>query len=147
MNFIPLTSAHASICAALDAASFDADIFSEDLLMSMLSSPNACGFLAVLDDTPVGYALSSYVHEEAELLSISFLPEHQGKGYGRLLLATLVETLKKHNVEQLFLEVRQSNGAALGLYESFGGVCVGKRKGYYTSPTEDAYVYKLEIKS
>ena len=38
------------------------------------------------------------------------------------------------------LEVRVSNLAAIGLYESFGFVSRGVRRGYYTDNREDAVI-------
>ena len=36
------------------------------------------------------------------------------------------------------LEVRESNTPAIGLYRKLGFEEVGRRKGYYTNPKEDA---------
>ncbi len=40
--------------------------------------------------------------------------------------------------EAMQLEVRASNGAAIGLYQRLGFVEQGRRKGYYSAPAEDA---------
>ena len=46
-------------------------------------------------------------------------PQMQGKGLGYQLLDTSIERLENHPV-QIFLEVRESNKAAIGLYEKQG---------------------------
>ena len=44
------------------------------------------------------------------------------------------------------LEVRPSNQAARALYEKFGFVQRGVRKGFYKDPAEDGLIYTLDIK-
>ncbi|MDA8167506.1 MAG: hypothetical protein M0Z32_07165, partial [Actinomycetota bacterium] len=38
------------------------------------------------------------------------------------------------------LEVRKSNRGAIKMYESFGFICTGLRKGYYSDNAEDALI-------
>ena len=45
----------------------------------------------------------------------------------------------------LFLEVRESNEGARGLYAKVGFEVVGVRKDYYHEPVEDAIVMKLDL--
>ena len=45
----------------------------------------------------------------------------------------------------VYLEVRESNAAARALYESRGFEAVGRRRGYYRHPVEDALVLRREI--
>jgi ribosomal-protein-alanine N-acetyltransferase len=44
----------------------------------------------------------------------------------------------------MFLEVRESNSAARALYASRGFLAVGRRRGYYRSPVEDALVLRRD---
>lgn len=44
----------------------------------------------------------------------------------------------------LTLEVRQSNLAAIALYQRFGFYAVGVRPHFYCHPTEDGILMKLE---
>ena len=92
----------------------------------------------------MGYSIIAFAGMEGDLLSIAILPEHQGKGYGKILLEETLSHAKTHGLEKLFLEVRQSNAAAKGLY-GFYGEKVGERKNYYQNPTEDADVYALDV--
>lgn len=54
--------------------------------------------------------------DEANLLLMAIDPQMQGKGLGYQLLETSIERLENQPV-QIFLEVRESNKAAIGLYE------------------------------
>jgi ribosomal-protein-alanine N-acetyltransferase len=49
-------------------------------------------------------------------------------------------------VEEIFLEVRVSNTAAIACYEKFHFHKIDVRKNYYTEPIEDAVVYALILK-
>lgn len=57
-------------------------------------------------------------------------PKMQGKGLGFQLLEQSMDLLKNHPV-QIFLEVRESNIAAIKLYEKSGFHQIDIRKNYY----------------
>jgi ribosomal-protein-alanine N-acetyltransferase len=48
-------------------------------------------------------------------------------------------------VEEVFLEVRESNRSAQALYLAYGFRAVGQRAAYYRNPREDALVLRLEL--
>jgi ribosomal-protein-alanine N-acetyltransferase len=48
-------------------------------------------------------------------------------------------------VRALYLEVRDSNSAARALYASRGFDMVGRRRGYYQRPQEDALVLRRDL--
>ncbi|MFZ0301163.1 MAG: ribosomal protein S18-alanine N-acetyltransferase [Terracidiphilus sp.] len=92
-----------------------------------------------------GFTFASLVVPEAELESIAVSPAHQRLGIGRQLLAGLVRDLRQAGVETLHLEVRVSNRAAIGLYNSFGFNETGRRPRYYSDPVEDAVLMTLHL--
>lgn len=55
-----------------------------------------------------------------EIISIYFLPEYMGKGYGKDLLEQAVEELKKMGFIKIFLWVLEDNHRARHFYEKFG---------------------------
>lgn len=61
-------------------------------------------------------------------------PEHQGKGYGKKLINAFIDMCESQGAESAWLEVRESNTNAFGLYESTGFNEVDRRLNYY--PTE-----------
>ncbi len=95
----------------------------------------------------VGHGIVSYGAGEAHLLNVCITRDRQGRGYGRVLLESLVEDLRVRDVRTIFLEVRPSNQAAIRLYESAGFVEVGVRPNYYPAATghEDARVMAMEL--
>lgn len=57
-----------------------------------------------------------------EIISIYFLPEYMGKGYGRLLLQAVIAELKKMGFNKIFLWVLEDNWRARHFYERSGFV-------------------------
>jgi ribosomal-protein-alanine N-acetyltransferase len=61
------------------------------------------------------------------------------------LLRSGLNFLRKRRVEEVYLEVRESNQSAQALYLSLGFRPVGQRSGYYRNPKEDALVLWLPL--
>jgi ribosomal-protein-alanine N-acetyltransferase len=93
----------------------------------------------------VGYVLALVVGEEAELADLAVAPRARRRGIGRMLLERIVEQLRADGVRSLYLEVRESNVAARTLYLAHAFAAVGRRRGYYRHPVEDALLLKREI--
>lgn len=55
-----------------------------------------------------------------EIISIYFLPEYIGKGYGKILLKKAVGELKSLGLKQIFLWVLEENHQARHFYEKCG---------------------------
>lgn len=86
----------------------------------------------------VAYMITSTAADEAELLNITVAPEYQRQGIAIALL-DYVCTQFGLSIHTLFLEVRESNLAAIALYDNLGFNQVGKRPNYYpsASPTKN----------
>ena len=111
------------------------------------SSPNRIAFVAEDSRTGavVGFAVVSLVPPEAELESIAVAKEFQRRGVARCLFAAIAGDLGRSQVDEVLLEVRQSNEAAQGFYRSLGFVEEGRRPGYYADPVEDAVLMRLNL--
>ena len=77
-----------------------------------------------------GFCILQPVLDEANLLLMAIDPAQQGQGLGYQLLEASVVMLKNNPV-QIFLEVRESNQAAIKLYEKSGFHQIDLRKNYY----------------
>jgi ribosomal-protein-alanine acetyltransferase len=66
-------------------------------------------------------------------------------GIARELLRELIARAKSRGASAIQLEVRDSNRAARSLYEKLGFSMVGRRRGYYQGPVEDAVLYTLQF--
>ena len=87
---------------------------------------------------------------EAQLLNLSVVPDARRRGLGRALLRRFVDDARRLGAEQLFLEVRPSNVAAVTLYESEGFARIARRDAYYPAatgrgPREDALVMRRSL--
>jgi len=97
------------------------------------------------DDTGlvVGFLLAWSVADELHLLELASHPEQRRKGFGRALLAALIEHAQHSRKRLLLLEVRRSNQAAISLYERVGFQKAGVRRGYYSDTGEDAVEMRI----
>nr|WP_282558027.1 ribosomal protein S18-alanine N-acetyltransferase [Providencia burhodogranariea] len=95
----------------------------------------------------VGFAITQCVLDEATLFNIAVHPDFQGRGYGRLLMDQLINDLIEKDILTLWLEVRESNAAALALYDKLGFHQATVRKDYYPAKQgrEDALVLALTL--
>jgi ribosomal-protein-alanine N-acetyltransferase len=93
----------------------------------------------------IGYAVLWCILDQGELANVAIAAHMRGLGLGRQLLAHTLDAGRERGVQTVFLEVRESNAAALGLYHSFGFAQIGHRKGYYDRPKEDARVLMAKL--
>ncbi len=84
--------------------------------------------------------------DEGQITNIAVHPDHRRKGLGAAILHSLLRHAKDAKLESVSLEVRVSNTAAIHMYEKAGFVEMGRRKGFYQKPTEDALVMVCKIK-
>lgn len=92
-----------------------------------------------------GFAVASLVPPEAELESIAVARQFQRRGIARALLACAARECEGSGCSQMFLEVRASNEAAQALYRATGFHIAGQRPGYYSSPAEDALLFRRQL--
>lgn len=113
-----------------------------------ISNKEAILRVAVLDGKIVGYVCVRTILDLTHLLNLSVLPEFRRLGIGSMLLNSVLLTLRQLDSDSdVTLEVRESNIAAIKLYEKFGFVITGKRRDYFKKPEEDAAIMKLDIQS
>ncbi len=89
-----------------------------------------------------GYCVLLRAADEGEIANICSAPEVRGGGIGGRLLDDALSAADASAISAVYLEVRSSNEAARGLYESRGFRMVGRRRHYYRHPTEDALVLR-----
>ena len=93
----------------------------------------------------LGYVIAIFVADEGEIANLAVDPSCRGQGVGAALLDAALREARVRGAVAVYLEVRDSNAAARGLYASRGFVEVGRRRNYYRKPVEDALVLRLEI--
>lgn len=111
-----------------------------------LASPQTIFSVAVDEEgIVVGYVIAVAVVDEGEILNLAVHSAHRGRGIGGKLLDQMVGTLRSAGAENIYLEVRESNGGALKLYASRGFDEISRRERYYRHPLEDALVLRLAM--
>ncbi|MGZ3183864.1 MAG: ribosomal protein S18-alanine N-acetyltransferase [Telluria sp.] len=103
--------------------------------------------LRELDGALAGYFLVMCAVDEAHLLNVAVAAPRQGQGVGRYLLDKIVDLARDKGMESVLLEVRPSNVRALKVYEEYGFVTIGRRRGYYPAAQgrEDAIVMRYAL--
>ena len=110
-----------------------------------LEQDNTMFVVAKHDSVVVGYIALMSILNESELISIAVHEEYRNMGIARELLDIAYDMLKKRGSDLIHLEVRESNEAAIRLYESEGFERDGLRKGFYDKPKEDALLYTKHL--
>jgi ribosomal-protein-alanine N-acetyltransferase len=85
----------------------------------------------------VGFAVGKVV-VEGEIESVAVAEAAWRRGVGRALCAAVVAWCGEMGVAAVELEVRSGSAGAIALYIEMGFVEIGRRRGYYREPVEDA---------
>ncbi|HEX2563769.1 MAG TPA: ribosomal protein S18-alanine N-acetyltransferase [Acidimicrobiales bacterium] len=88
----------------------------------------------------VGYAGMFRAVDDGHITTIAVDPAWQRRGIATRMLLALARAAVDRGCRNLTLEVRMSNSGAQALYQRFGFVPAGVRKGYYPETGEDALV-------
>ena len=122
------------------------DPWSENSISSELNNPLSYWLVAEDNGVIAGYVGSQSVLDAADMMNIAVSSDYRRQGIGQALIESLVAHLLQKNVIALLLEVRVSNIPAITLYEKLGFEQVGRRRGYYHNPREDALILRKELK-
>jgi ribosomal-protein-alanine N-acetyltransferase len=99
------------------------------------------------DGRLVGYGGLAAVGRTGDVQTIGVLPSHQGTGLGARLLEALLAASTAFECHEVLLEVRVDNLRAQRLYERYGFVPIGLRRGYYQPGDVDALVMRRDATS
>ncbi len=123
----------------MEKASFTTP-WSEILFMNEIFKPRSLPKAAVISERLVGYICANYLLDEGHILNVTVHPDFRKQGIASQLVGYMLALLAAENCKTVFLEVRESNEAALQMYEKAGFVRIASRKAYYTLPVEDAVI-------
>lgn len=121
--------------------------WSENAFRSVMRRDDARLIVADRAGEVVGYAAVWFAADEGELGDIAVDPERRREGIGSRLVREVMDEARRRGAQQVFLQVRESNRGALRLYRAAGFRRVGRRPGYYRSPSEDALVLLRPVRS
>ena len=145
-----MSAADVEDAVALAASLKDAPHWPQAVYLGALnpaSVPRRIALVAVnaASGSVMGFAVACLLLPQAELETIAVARERQRQGVGRRLWDAMARELERAGVRQARLEVRSSNLAALGLYQTLGFRETVRRPRYYTDPVEDAVLMDLRL--
>ena len=123
----------------LDKLCVGADGWSADSFKSEAEKDNGIVLYAVENEVVTGLICGYFAADEAEITSVAVAPEYRRKGIAAQLMAEFFTALPEIT-NSIFLEGRESNSPAIGLYEKFGFEKISIRKNFYSFPDENAVV-------
>jgi ribosomal-protein-alanine acetyltransferase len=104
-------------------------------------------FFTEIAGKPSGLIIGRYAAGEGEILNLAVSIASRRQGQAKTLVERMLAAFCEHSVLKVFLEVRESNSAAITLYEKLGFRQVGRRSAYYREPPEAALVYRKLLDS
>ncbi len=134
---------------ALTRASPEAAQWSDAEFARMARAEAGCERAWVADegDAVRGYIATRHAADEVEILNIVVQSEMRRRGIAGQLLAHALARAKAAGGRRVLLEVRESNHAAIALYQRHRFLIAGRRAGYYLGPAEDAVILVREMEA
>lgn len=114
--------------------------WSEKSFWESMEREDTVFLVALEDEKVVGYIGCYCIAGAGEITNVAVKASHRRKGIGGKLLQKLYEKGAALDTQEYFLEVRESNEAAIGLYLRQGFVKEGIRKNFYEKPVENAVI-------
>lgn len=116
---------------------FKNSAFSKESTENLVKADNSFIYAYLIDEKICGYLMVLDSIDVYEILAIATVEEYRNKGI-------VQELLDKIKTKDIFLEVRKSNEKAINFYKKNNFKQISIRKGYYSDPTEDAIIMKME---
>ena len=143
VKYKPMSKQHIKAVSQIERECFS-NAWSENAFYQELENPMSLTLVALhindvlLNETVAGFVNVRIVNGEVYINNIAVSQPFRRMGYGKGLLLSLEDSARSENASFITLEVRESNFPAISLYASLGYKTVGKRKGFYRDPVEDA---------
>jgi ribosomal-protein-alanine N-acetyltransferase len=141
----PMGRSHLDQVAELEKTCFSMP-WSHEMFENEIKNRHAVYYVAVIEEEGVvGYIGMHVIFEEGYIMNLATAPGLRRRGIARALLGKAIDYCRSRGLSYITLEVRESNDAAISLYESFGFRAISMRAGYYRDPPENALVMFLAL--
>lgn len=110
-----------------------------------LNSKYAKFFVAKFEKKIVGYIGLYLAGDAGDITNVAVSSQYRRKGIAGRLIEKVIMYAKENNISVVNLEVRPSNTSAISLYTKYDFKEIGRRRNFYTKPTEDALLMQREI--
>lgn len=117
--------------------------WSEESVREELENENSRIFVAERGGVVVAYSGMQVAADEGYILNIAVHSALRRRGLGNAVINALIDAAKAEHLSFITLEMRETNLAAAALYTACGFEQVGRRRGYYMQPKEDAILMTL----
>ena len=97
-------------------------------------------WVATVGGAVEGFLLARVISNECEILNLAVSPGWRRRGLGARLLSEALEFARRGGSQRCYVEVRASNQSGIDFYRRHGFVQIGRRRGYYREPPDDALV-------
>ena len=134
---------HLEAIAALEASVFHAPWSAQAL--ELLVGDTGVGFVVMEGERALCYGGMVTVLDEGQITNIATHENARREGLATRVVRALIDEARVRGLSQITLEVRETNAAAIALYERHGFRVVGKRPRFYTKPVEAALVMLCEV--
>lgn len=133
------------IITDMDAALFGVDCWPRQMFLDELRQPKTRRYLvAEVEETIAGYAGLMCVAPVADIQTIGVLPQFEGRGIARAMLAELIDEAQRRGAADVLLEVSATNPRAQRLYLRNGFEHIHTRRRYYRDGS-DGLVMRLRL--
>lgn len=122
----------------LEKEIFKNSAFNKSYMETLIKGNNSFIYTHITDNKVCGYLMVLDSIDVYEILAIATVKEYGNKGIAQ-------ELLDKIKTKDIFLEVRESNQIAINFYKKNNFKEISIRKNYYSEPTENAIIMKLEV--
>lgn len=131
-RLIPAGRPAAAVIADVHADCF-ADPWSADSVAALFAVPGTLAWLAVdPDGRPDATLMVRVLAGQADILTLAVRPGARRQGLAVRLLGAAEWAVSRAGPVEIFLEVAESNAAAIALYRAAGFAESGRRRNYYT---------------
>lgn len=114
--------------------------WSEKSFLESMERDDTIFLTACMDNEVAGYLGCYCIAGTGEITNVAVKASYRRQGIGGMLLEKLYEEGVALDTQEYFLEVRESNEAAISLYFRQGFVKEGVRKNFYEKPVENAVI-------
>lgn len=123
---------------SLEEESFKSPLSKEEITRELTTNPLSFYLCYEENGVVIGY-IGNWLTDIGSIINFAITKEYRNKGIGSKLLNETIISFRNNNINEISLDVRASNVAAIALYNKFNFKKVFVRKEYYKDK-EDAIV-------
>jgi len=129
---------------AIDELSFSLPWPERSFTFEATENPAARAWVAESDGRVVAMLVMWLIVDEAHIATLATHPDFRRHGIGEQLLLQSLKAARTEGAKLAFLEVREGNRAAQGMYSKHRFEVTGRRPRYYKDNQEDALLMTLD---